>query len=136
MNKYSIKSGKENMQFDRIKELLKQTYWADNREESIIRKSIDNSVSYGAFLKDNNKQIAFARVITDFATTFYLCDVIVDENYRGMGVGKELVKTIINNDEIGKLRGVLTTSDAHSLYKKFGFETESDILMGKKSNLK
>jgi len=107
MNVYYIKAGREEIRIKDIKNLLEQTYWANLRDIETIKKSIDNSLCYGAFLVENGKQIGFARVITDYATTYYICDVIVDENYRGMGIGKALLDSIHENKEVSSLRGIL-----------------------------
>ena len=128
---YSIKSGREAMQIDDIKKLLEQTYWADKRETEIIKKSIDNSLCYGAFLNEGGKQIGFSRVITDYATTYYICDVIVDEQYRGLGIGKAMLDAIHDNKEVSSLRGILVTRDAHDFYRKYGFNEGGNLYMGK-----
>ena len=128
---YSIKSGREDMQIEDIKKLLEQTYWADKRDIETIKKTIDNSLCYGAFLKENGKQIGFSRVITDYATTYYICDVIVDAHYRGMGIGKSMLDAIHDNKEVSSLRGVLLTRDAHDLYRKYGFQECENVYMGK-----
>lgn len=62
-----------------------------------------------------------ARVVTDFATTFYLADVIIDEKYRGKGIGKKLISTIVSDKRFSSLLGILVTKDAHGLYEHFGF---------------
>ena len=128
---YFVKSGKEEMQIEHIKNLLEQTYWADKRDIETIKKSINNSLCYGAFLKESGKQIGFARVITDYATTYYICDVIVDEHYRAMGIGKALLDAIHDNKEVSSLRGILATRDAHKFYQKYGFQEEGNLYMGK-----
>ena len=119
------------MQIDDIKKLLEQTYWADKRNIGIIEKSIENSLCYGAFLKKDGKQIGFARVITDYATTYYICDVIVDEQYRGWGIGKAMLDAIHGNKEVSSLRGILATRDAHDFYRKYGFQEGGNLYMGK-----
>ena len=131
MNVYYIKAGREEIRIKDIKNLLEQTYWANLRDIETIKKSIDNSLCYGAFLVENGKQIGFARVITDYATTYYICDVIVDENYRGKGIGKALLDSIHENKEVSSLRGILATRDAHELYRKYGFQDGRNIYMGK-----
>lgn len=131
MDKYTIMHGKEWMQPDNIKNLLGKTYWAKTRSMETIRKSIENSLCYGAFCNDNGEQIGFARVLTDYATTYYLCDVVVAETYRGCGIGKGLLTAIQENEELSSLRGILATQDAHELYKKFGFANEGETFMGK-----
>ena len=65
------------------------------------------------------------------ATTYYICDVIVDEKYRGMGIGKALLDAIHDNKEISSLRGILATRDAHELYRKYGFQDGGNSYMGK-----
>jgi len=131
MNLYYIKDGREEMQIEDIKYLLEQAYWANMREIETIKRSIDNSLCYGAFSMESGKQIGFSRVITDYATIYYICDVIVDENYRGMGIGKAMLDAIHENKEISSLRGILATRDAHELYRKYGFQDGGNIYMGK-----
>lgn len=131
LDKFTIMHGNEWMQPDKIKNLLGQTYWANARDMETIKKSIDNSLCYGAFRIDNGEQIAFARVLTDYATTYYLCDVVVDEQYRGAGIGKAMLTAIQENEEISSLRGILATQDAHDFYKQFGFMDEGKTFMGK-----
>jgi GNAT superfamily N-acetyltransferase len=60
---------------------------------------------------------------------FYLCDVFIDEEYRGKGIGKKLVESLITSDELKDLMGLLGTQDAHELYKQFDFETDPERLM-------
>ena len=126
---YKIVEGYESMKLGDIAGLLKMTYWADKRPLEQIEKSCLNSSCYGTFLED--RQVGFARVISDYATTYYLCDVIVDSEYRGMGIGTALVSYIESRPEYAGLRGILITRDAHSLYRKFGFEVLNDRAMVK-----
>lgn len=121
----------EKIQMDAVKALLKQTYWAQNRSEELIRTSIQNSVCYGAYLEETGKQIGFARVVTDYASVYYICDVIVDEQYRRMGLGKELIRAIVSDERFISCRGILATADAHGLYEKYGFKTDTKRFMGK-----
>jgi ribosomal protein S18 acetylase RimI-like enzyme len=106
-------------------ELLRKSYWATARSKEVIIKSIENSFCFGVYDKD--KQIGFARMITDYATYAYLCDVIIDEEYRGQGIGKALVGYIMERPELEDVRSMwLSTSDAHKLYEKYGFEGVND----------
>ncbi|MBR6801317.1 MAG: GNAT family N-acetyltransferase [Eubacteriaceae bacterium] len=116
-----------------VERLLKQTYWADKRPSEQIEKSIENSVCYGVFHKETDELIGFARTVTDFATTYYLADVIVDENYRGNGIGKAIVNTVTTDEEMKDLFGILVTRDAHGLYQQYGFvkDGEKSMLKGK-----
>jgi ribosomal protein S18 acetylase RimI-like enzyme len=111
--------------------LLQTSYWANNRPLDKIEKSITNSHCFGVYEREKGKQVGFARVVTDYATVFYLCDVIVDEAHRGSGVGTALVSAIFNAEQYRPLAGLLMTVDAHGLYEKFGFERETERFMRK-----
>ncbi len=117
-----IIEGAGQMDTDEVVRLLRTTYWAGKRSKEQIRKSMDHSCCYGVYEDDEQKLIGFARVITDFATTYYLADVIIDPDYRRGGLGKMLVSHILSRPEYTELRGILLTRDAHGLYEQFGFE--------------
>ena len=120
---YRIIEGSDQMNTDEVVRLLKTTYWANKRSKEQIEKSMRNSSCYGIYLPDERKLVGFARVISDFATTYYLADVIIDQEYRHHGLGKTLVSYIVSRPEYAALRGILLTKDAHGLYEKYGFET-------------
>ncbi len=119
---YQIIDGYENMGLDEIVRLLRMTYWADRRSEEQIERSCENSFCYGVYLEDVKILVGFARVISDCATTYYLCDVNVDPEYQRMGFGTALISYIESQPEFAGLRGLLITRDAHGLYRKFGYE--------------
>ena len=129
---FYVKQDNDEMDIEKVKELLAQTYWANKRDEEKVIKSMENSLCYGAFTHEENRQIGFARVITDFATTYYICDVIVDEKYRGMGVGKAILKMITSDNRLRDMLGMLLTENAHGLYQQFGFKKIDGIYMGKR----
>ena len=105
---------------DWILTALRSTYWAGALTREQLDRSIANSVAFGAYRSD--RQIAFARVITDRATFAWLADVYVDDDVRGQGVGVALVKAIRAHPDLqGLRRWMLATRDAHGLYEKFGF---------------
>ena len=86
----------------------------------MIEKSIRFSLNFGVY--DGNRQVGFARVITDYATFAYLCDVFIHEEYRGHALGKWLMESILAHPNVqGLRRWSLATRDAHGLYKQFGF---------------
>ena len=126
---YRIIEGAEQIPLSEAVRLLKTTYWAGNRPEETIEKSMRNSACYGIRVDGEEKLAGFARVITDYATTWYLCDVVIDEAYRHRGLGKALVSHI--TAEFTGLRGLLLTRDAHGLYGKYGFETLEGRAMGR-----
>ena len=116
---YCITDHKDKMDIERIHRLLQDTYWAKERTIEQVKKSIEGSVVFGVFHED--VQVGFARVISDFATMYWLCDVIVDPAYRGQGIGRKLVDCIIKDTRFEKLSGILATRDAQKLYETFGF---------------
>ena len=132
--KYSIVDGSEKMNSDEVIRLLRMTYWADKRPAEQIEKSMQNSSCYGVRLDDDKKLVGFARVISDYATTYYLCDVIIDTDYQHMGLGTALVSYIESLPEYTGLRGILITRDAHDLYRKFGYEVLNGRVMVKALN--
>jgi GNAT superfamily N-acetyltransferase len=79
------------------------------------------------------RQVGFARVVTDYATMYYLCDVFIDEEYRGKGLGKKLVSYITQFEAIRNLNAILGTKDAHELYEQYGFTKDPDRFMRRRS---
>lgn len=118
---YTISCDPALLDMDVIYEFLTQrSYWAMDRPRAVLEKSIANSLCFGLYHGD--KQVGFARAVSDFATVFWLADVFVLEEYRGQGLGVWLVECVINHPELQGVRGILATRDAHGLYEKFGFE--------------
>ena len=128
---YRIIDGADKMNTAEVAALLKTTYWANKRSIETIEASMRNSACYGVYLDDEKKLVGFARVISDYATTYYLCDVVIDEAYRGKGFGKALIAHIVSLPEYANLRGLLLTKDAHGLYAHYGFETVNGRAMVK-----
>jgi len=105
---------------DVIHGYLARSYWAAGIPRETVERSIEGSLCFGAF--DGDRQIGFARVITDRATFAYLADVFVLEGFRGRGVATRLMEAIAAHPELQNLRRwLLVTRDAHALYAKFGF---------------
>jgi len=97
-----------------------ESYWAGGRSMETIRRSIENSVCFGVY-DAAGRQAGFARVITDFATFGWLCDVFVLDPHRGKDLGKWLVQTIVSTAHLqGLPRIMLGTRDAHELYTRYG----------------
>ena len=126
---YRIVDDLDKMKLEDIVRLLRMTYWADKRPVEIIEKSVRNSSCYGLYLEDADKLAGFARVISDYATAYYLCDVIIDTEYQHQGLGTALVSYINSLPEFSGLRGFLITRNAHGLYRKFGYEVVNDRVM-------
>jgi len=128
-NGFLISDAKSLIQIDRVYELLKTTYWAETRSKETIALSIDNSYCFGVY--KNDILIGFARCVTDFAVLYYLADVIIDNDYKGQGLGKALMKFITEHETFSSLLGVLDTRDAHGLYEQYGFKTSKGFAMRK-----
>lgn len=125
---YTIIEGTENIALDEVMPLLSQTYWASDRPREVVERSMKSSQCYGV-RSETGKLVGFARVITDFATNLYLCDVIIDSAHRGCGLGKALVSYVLSADEYKGLKGLLMTKDAHWLYEKYGFKAAEKRVM-------
>lgn len=116
-----ISTEKEKLDIPLIHSFLTNAYWAKGRTIEKVKKSINNSICFGLYL--NNKQIGFARIITDKVVFAYIMDVFIVEEERGNGYSKKLMKEILNHPElIGIKTWFLETKDAHGLYERFGFE--------------
>ena len=99
--------------------LSKESYWATNRSLETIKLSIENSLCFGVY--EEQRQIGFARIVTDYATFAWLCDVFILNDYKGKGLGKWLVETITTQPVLKNLRSfILATRDAHGLYERYG----------------
>lgn len=120
---YTISTDKARLDLDVIHDFLTtKTYWSVGVSLDVVERAINNSLCFGVYRDD--KQVAFARVITDQATMAYLSDVFVLEEHRGKGLSKWLVEVILDDERLqGLRRFILVTKDAHSLYSRYGFET-------------
>jgi len=117
---FRISTDQERLQINVIhRYLTEEAYWTTGRTLEMTVKSIKNSLCFGVY--DQEKQIGFARVVTDYTVFAYLCDVFILDEYQGQGLGKWLTETIINVlDEEGVRWTMLATRDAHELYGEYG----------------
>jgi predicted N-acetyltransferase YhbS len=120
--KYSIKAGYNEMDFDKITDMLKDAFWCTGiKKNEIIQGAQNSALLVGAFTNDNN-QIGFSRVISDKTRFAYILDVIVDDNYRKQGIGQAMIKFILNHPDLKEVyQWLLITKDAHGVYQKVGF---------------
>ncbi|WP_312206631.1 GNAT family N-acetyltransferase [Epilithonimonas hominis] len=124
---FYISTDKSKMDIEIIhKYLSEESYWAKGISKEIVEKSVANSFCFGVFYHD--RQIGFAKVITDFTTIAYLGDVFILDKFRGLGLSKLLMETIMHHPELqGLRRWILLTADAHELYRKFGWSNINDL---------
>lgn len=120
-NGFIFSDKKELLQLEAIHHYLsKESYWAKNIPFDIVKRSIENALCFGIYKK--NKQVGFARWITDKATFAWLCDVYIEAEFRGLGLSKKLMAFMIFHPDLQGLRRYqLATLDAHGLYEQFGF---------------
>ena len=105
--------------------LSNESYWANGIPKEVVEKSLRNSLCFGMYY--GNKQIGFARLVTDKATFAYLGDVFVLEAHRGKGLSKWLMQTIHAHPDLLHLRRWwLGTKNAHGLYEQFGWTRITD----------
>lgn len=108
------------LNIDVVCDFLRRSYWAADRPRDVIERSLRNSLVFGVY--DGARQVGVARLITDFATWAWLEDVFIDEAYRGQGIGKWLIATILSYPDLQGVHHImLATRDAHGLYRQFGF---------------
>ena len=121
LSNIEISTDKGRLDVDAIyKFLSEESYWAEKRTREQTRTAIENSICFGVY--DGERQIGFARVVSDKATFAYLGDVFIVSDYQGQGIGKMLMSTILEHPDLqGLRRWVLATKDAHGLYTQFGF---------------
>ena len=128
LNKLSFKNiefiiSTDKSKLDRVlihKYLSESSYWAQGRSLEKVNKSIEHSLCFGVYHRDG-QMAGFARIVTDYTTFGWLCDVFILDPFKGMGLGKWLVKTIAELPELNEMkRIILATRDAHELYKRYG----------------
>ena len=106
---------------DAIHAYLTRAYWCEGIPREVVERAVRNSLCFGLF--DGAAQVGLARVVTDYATYAYLCDVYVLESHRGRGLGKWLIECVMTHPQLQGLRRFnLATRDAHALYAQFGFQ--------------
>ena len=128
-------SNKDDMDFELVYSFIKNSYWGTLRTKEEQKIAMDNTINFGLF--HTEKQIAYARVMTDKVFFAYLLDVFVIEEYQGKGYSKLLLDNILSYPELKNIdKWMLATKDAHKLYTKFGFTNikSPEKLMEKLSN--
>lgn len=125
-DEFCISTDKAKLDVDSIHEFLSmKAYWCLNIPKERVEAAIQHSLCFGVY--HNQKQIGFARVISDFSTIAYLGDVYISDTHRGKGLSKWLMTTIMNHPYLqGLRRWILLTGDAHALYRQFGWTEIAD----------
>jgi GNAT superfamily N-acetyltransferase len=126
MSNFIISTDKEKLDVTLIHWFLSTaSYWNKDVPLHIVKTAIEHSLNFGVY--DGEQQVGYARVLTDFAAIVYLGDVFILPAYRGKGLSKLLMKTIMSHPPLqGMRRWILLTGDAHGLYEQFGWSRISD----------
>jgi GNAT superfamily N-acetyltransferase len=120
-DRYVVSTDPGRIDADFVSCALADSYWAQGRTRATVEKSIRNSLCFGVYESASGRQLAFARVVTDGATFSWICDVIVDKDCRGRGLGKMLMESVANHPVVSGTMCLLATRDAHGLYERHGF---------------
>jgi GNAT superfamily N-acetyltransferase len=122
MGTYTISTERNHLDLPMIHQFLSErSYWAKGRSMEAVQVTIANSICFGVYT-ETGKQVGFARMVTDYAVFGWLMDVFILEEYRGKGLGKLLMQSVMAHPVLKNLRRIgLGTSDAHGLYEQFGF---------------
>jgi ribosomal protein S18 acetylase RimI-like enzyme len=119
---YLISDDPARLDVDAIHAYLSRSYWCENIPRAIVQTATENSLCFGIY-HPTAGQIGLVRVVSDYATFAYLCDVYVLEAHRRHGLAKAAMRLLGNHPRLQGLRRLhLVTQDAHGLYRQFGFE--------------
>lgn len=117
---FAISTDPARLDIDTIYDFLTRAYWAKGRTREVIARYLRYSLTFGLY--DRTRQIGLARVVSDYTTFAWLCDVFIHEDYRGHGLGKWLIETVHSHPDLqGLRRWLLATRDAHGLYGQYGW---------------
>jgi GNAT superfamily N-acetyltransferase len=109
------------LQLECVHRWLATTYWSPNIRLDVVRQAFANSLFMGAYT-ESREQIGIARVVTDYATFAWLCDVYVAEPHRARGVARDMVRALLADPRLTTVRRwCLATRDAHDVYRPLGF---------------
>lgn len=120
-NEYEISTDRDRLNVEVIHRFLaEESYWSIGIPRATVERAIDHSLCFGVYHRDD--QVGFARVVTDQSTFALLADLFILDAHRGKGLSKQLMQCVIEHEDLqGLRRWLLLTSDAHELYRKYGF---------------
>ncbi|MEJ0085578.1 MAG: GNAT family N-acetyltransferase [Pseudomonadota bacterium] len=122
MDGYEISTDRARLDLHAIHAYLVPSYWSPGIPLKIVARAVSHSLCFGLFENAGGAQVGFTRVVTDYATFAYLCDVYVLEEHRGRGLSKWMMREVMAHPALsGARRVMLATRDAHGLYRQNGF---------------
>lgn len=116
---YILYDEKERVDIAALHALLRQTYWAGSRSRDKVEMLVANSTCFSLYNKE--ELIGFVRVVSDFASTSWVADMVVKSTYRGQGLGQWMMACVLTHPDLVNTQFALQTKDAHSFYEKLGF---------------
>jgi GNAT superfamily N-acetyltransferase len=120
MSDITVDTDRSRFDLATIHAFLSASYWAKGLPMEVLERAVAGSLCFGLY--DDDRQVGFARVVTDGATFAYLADVFVLESHRGRGLSKLLMDAVVAHPDLQRLRRwLLVTRDAHALYARYGF---------------
>ena len=129
---FTISDDRDRACLDVVTDLLAGTYWGFRRPMEVVERLIQGSLCFSLF--HHEEQIGFARVVTDSEVFSWLSDMVIREKYRGRGLGKWLLGSILAHPAISGTQFVLQTRDAHEFYEGFGFRSSERLMTRKPPN--
>jgi GNAT superfamily N-acetyltransferase len=127
MDAYEISSDPTRLDVRAMHAYLTRSYWSPGIPFETVERAARNSLCFGVYERESGAQVGLARVVTDYATFAYVCDVYVLEDHRGHGLGKRLMEEVMAHPALtGARRAMLGTRDAHGLYARHGFRAPPD----------
>lgn len=122
MDAYEISTDQGRLDIGAMHDYLTRSYWSPGIPLKVVERAARNSLCFGLYQRVSGAQVGLARVVTDYATFAYLCDVYVLEAHRGRGLSKWMMHEVMAHPALsGARRAMLATRDAHGLYRQFGF---------------
>jgi GNAT superfamily N-acetyltransferase len=118
---YWVSDDKSLIELERVHHWMSsESYWATGRPYEVMLRAIENSLVLGLYAPDGT-QAGFARLVTDYSTFAWLCDVFVGDEHRGRGIGSFLVERAVAHPDVAGIRQVLATRPGRTLYQRHGY---------------
>lgn len=125
---YYISTDKSLLDINKLHLLLKDFFWAKNIPIAYVHRFVRHSLCFGVYTRSSNEMAGFARVISDFTTYAYVCDVVIDPQHRRHGLANALISTMIRHPDLQGLQtwSLRTTEEARNIYESHGFKIAED----------
>ena len=125
-DEYMLTDDRKRVDIVRTHQLLNETYWGVRRPIGIVEKMVDASLCFTLML--DNRQIGFARCVTDSITFSWIADFVIASDYRARGLGKWMLACILEHPHFNDTQKVLQTRDAHGYYEQYGFRRNQALM--------